>query len=295
MLLFYNTSKIEKLQQALEQSETIIIGAGSGLSSAAGFCYNGERFQKYFKDFEAKYHFKDMYTGGFYPYKTLNEYWAYWSRYIYINRYVNPPKPLYNKLYDSIKKKDYFVITTNVDHCFQRAGFDKQRLFYTQGDYGLLQCSVPCHTYTYDNEEMILKMMESQGYRIDTDSGIYTMFVPDELIPYCKKCGNPMVMNLRADDTFVQDKYWYQAAERYHTFLNQHKNTKVLFLELGVGYNTPSIIKYPFWKMTGEWSQAKYVCVNQSDTFIPKQIEKKAICINDNIELVINQIGGTNE
>ncbi len=295
MLLLCNTNKIEQLQQALKQSEVIVIGAGAGLSSAAGYNYTGERFQKWFKDFENKYHIKDMYTGGFYPYTTLNEYWAYWSRYIYINRYVDAPKPLYHTLYNIIKNKDYFVITTNVDHCFQKAGFDKKRLFYTQGDYGLLQCSVPCHTHTYDNKEMILKMLESQCYQKEIDSGINKMFVPDELIPYCKICGKPMSMNLRADDTFVQDNGWYQSAERYQTFLKNHKNKNVLFLELGVGYNTPSIIKYPFWKMTNEWKKAKYVCINQSDTLIPKQIQKKAICINDDIETVINQIGGTNE
>ena len=290
--------EIQTLQQVLEQTETVIIGAGAGLSTSAGFTYNEERFDRYFKDFAEKYHFRDMYAGGFYPYNTLNEHWAYWSRYIYVNRYMNPPKPLYHKLYNLIKNKDYFVITTNVDHCFQKAGFDKKRLYYTQGDYGLFQCSEPCHEETYDNAEMILEMVKAQGYKIETDSSLYLpdgvtpkMFVPDELVPLCPKCGKPMSMNLRADDTFVQDQGWYKAARQYKSFLSQHQNTKVLFLELGVGYNTPFIIKYPFWKMTAEWYDATYVCLNKGQAFAPEEIHQKAICINDDIYMTINRLG----
>lgn len=240
-----NTETISHLRQAFARAETVIIGAGAGLSTAAGFTYSGERLHTYFKDFTEKYHFKDMYSGGFFPYEILNEHWAYWSRYIYVNRYMNPPKPLYQELYGLIKDKDYFVITTNVDHCFQKAGFDKKRLYYTQGDYGLFQCSEPCHEETYDNEEVICEMVKAQGFQIGADNSLYLpddvtakMSVPDDLIPHCPKCGKPMSMNLRADNTFVQDAGWYKAAERYETFLNRHKNTRTLFLEVGVGYNT---------------------------------------------------------
>lgn len=294
-----NSAKITALRQKLEQAETVIIGAGAGLSTAAGFVYSGERFYTYFRDFSLKYHFKDMYAGGFYPYKTLNEHWAYWSRYIYINRYMNPPKPLYQDLFDLIKDKDYFVITTNVDHCFQRAGFDKNRLYYTQGDFGLFQCSEPCHEKTYDNEETICEMVKAQGWQIGADNRLYLpdgvtaqMAVPDELIPRCPKCGKPMSMNLRTDDTFVQDEGWYQAAERYKQFLKKHKSTATLFLELGVGYNTPAIIKYSFWNMVHDWSNAAYACLNMGEAYAPEEIKHKSICVNDDINTVISVLKG---
>lgn len=289
------TNEISALRQALEQAETVIIGAGAGLSTSAGFTYSGERFQTYFGDFASKYHFKDMYAGGFYPYDSLNEHWAYWSRYIYVNRYMNAPKPVYEELLALVKDKDCFVITTNVDHCFQKAGFDKKRLYYTQGDYGLFQCSEPCHDETYDNAETIYEMVKAQGYQIGADGSLYLpedvtakMSVPDELIPLCPKCGKPMSMNLRADDTFVQDEGWYQAAERYETFLRRHRDTKVLFLELGVGYNTPGIIKYPFWQMTAGNSKAIYACINYGEAVCPKEIEAQSICIDGDVGKVLN-------
>ena len=159
------SDNIEKLKEALQSADAVVIGAGAGLSTSAGFVYNGERFQKYFSVFAAKYGFQDMYSGGFYPYSTKEEFWAYWSRYIWVNRYMDAPKPVYDDLFQLVKDKDYFVITTNVDHCFQKVGFDKKRLFYTQGDYGLFQCSEPCHSKTYDNEEMVRNMMEQQSER----------------------------------------------------------------------------------------------------------------------------------
>ncbi len=292
-----SSDKIEQLKNILRQTETVIIGAGAGLSTAAGFTYSGKRFQLYFKDFAEKYDFKDMYTGGFFPYETFKEYWAYWSRYIYINRYMNPPKPVYQNLYKLVKDKDYFVITTNVDHCFQKAGFDKRRIYYTQGDYGLFQCSEPCHKETYDNAETIYKMVKAQGYQIGADNSLYLpegrsakMSVPEELIPYCPKCKKPISMNLRADDTFVQDEGWYQAAEQYKLFLKQHQHTNVLFLELGVGFNTPSIIKYPFWNLTNDWKHATYACLNKGEAFVPEEIKHKSLCINKDIYMVLHQI-----
>ncbi|MDE7258738.1 MAG: Sir2 silent information regulator family NAD-dependent deacetylase [Lachnospiraceae bacterium] len=290
------TNEISAFRQALEQAETVIVGAGAGLSTAAGFTYSGERFQTYFGDFASKYHFKDMYAGGFYPYESLNEHWAFWSRNIYVNRYMNAPKPVYENLLALVKDKNYFVITTNVDHCFQKAGFDKKRLYYTQGDYGLFQCSEPCHDETYDNEEIINQMVKAQGYQIGADGSLYLpegktagMSVPDELIPLCPNCGKPMSMNLRADDTFVQDEGWYQAAERYETFLRRHRDTKVLFLELGVGYNTPGIIKYPFWQMTAGNSKAVYACINYGEAVCPHEIEKQSICIDGDIGMFLEK------
>lgn len=291
------TDKVKEWKERLEQADAVLIGAGAGLSTAAGFLYTGERFRTYFQDFAEKYQFTDMYTGGFYPYKTLYEHWAYWSRYIYINRYMNPPKPLYQELYKLVENKEYFVITTNVDHCFQKAGFDKARLYYTQGDYGLFQCGKPCHDMTYDNEDTIYEMVRAQGFQISAEGALYLpegvtakMSVPDELIPYCPKCGAPMSMNLRADDTFVQDAGWYRAAKRYELFLERHENANILFLELGVGYNTPGIIKYPFRQVTAQNPQAFYVCVNQGEAVCPREIRDRSICIDADIGKVLKQL-----
>ena len=281
---------IEQLKQIISEAETVVIGAGSGLSTSAGFTYSGERFEKYFSDFAVKYGFQDMYSGGFAPFASLEERWAYWSRYIMINRYMDPPKPVYNTLLSLVRNKDYFVLTTNVDHCFQKAGFDKDRLFYTQGDYGLFQCSEPCHHKTYDNEKQIRAMWEFRS----------EMKIPSELVPHCPVCGKPMSMNLRADDTFVTDEGWDQAANRYQTFLQSRNITSrsgqqegtgnVLFLELGVGRNTPGIIKYPFWQMTAKNPNAQYVCINFGEAFAPYEIEKRSLCINDDIGEVLQAL-----
>ena len=290
---------IEKLKIALEQAETVIIGAGAGLSTSAGFIYSGERFEKYFGDFARKYHFADMYSGGFYPYPSQEELWAFWSRNIYINRYMNPPKPVYENLLALVRDKDYFVLTTNVDHCFQKAGFDKRRLFYTQGDYGLFQCSKPCHQATYDNEETVREMVLSQGYEI-AENGALTipeggkiyLSVPSDLLPRCPKCGRPMAMNLRADDTFVEDAGWDAAAQRYSDFLRAHQQKKTVFLETGTGWNTPGIIKYPFWQMTKDWPCATYACLNYGEAYAPEEIRDKAICINADVGDVISGMLG---
>lgn len=274
------STQIEQLQQAIDRADAVVIGAGAGLSTSAGFIYNGERFEQYFSDFRAKYGFEDMYTGGFYPYSTAEEHWAYWSRYIWINRYMDAPKPVYENLLSLVEDKDYFVLTTNVDHCFQKAGFDKKRLFYTQGDYGLFQCSEPCCQETWDNEELIRRMMEEQR----------DMRIPTELLPRCPKCGKPLTMNLRSDDKFVQDKGWYAAAQRYEDFLRRHKGSSMLFLELGVGYNTPGIIKYPFWNMTAQNPKAIYACLNAGQAYTPKGILSQTISINDDIGGVFNRI-----
>ena len=272
--------QIPKLKTALDEADAVVIGAGAGLSTSAGFTYDGERFHKYFADFEAKYGFHDMYSGGFYPYDTPEEHWAYWSRYILINRYTDAPKPIYEELFRLVKHKDYFVITTNVDHCFQKAGFDKKRLFYTQGDYGLFQCSEPCCQETWDNEAIIRRMVTEQK----------NMKIPSALIPICPHCGKPMTMNLRSDDRFVEDEGWHAAAERYANFLRTREGQKILFLELGVGYNTPVIIKYPFWQMTAKNPRATYACVNQGKFFCPDEIADRSICINGDIGEVLEKV-----
>ena len=276
-------NKTNRLRSALEHADAVVIGAGAGLSTSAGFIYAGERFEQYFSDFEEKYGFHDMYSGGFYPFATPEEHWAYWSRYIWINRYMDAPKPVYEDLLALVKDKDYFVITTNVDHCFQKAGFDKKRLFYTQGDYGLFQCSEPCCQETFENEEIVRSMMEQQK----------SMRIPTELLPICPHCGKPLTMNLRSDNKFVEDEGWHRAAERYENFLRTRAGQSVLFLELGVGYNTPAIIKFPFWQMTAKNPKAVYACINQGQAACPQEIEKQAICINADIGQVLRALPKT--
>lgn len=276
----YN-DRIEKAKQIIANADFVLIGAGAGLSTAGGFEYSGEKFEKYFKDFGDKYGFKDMYSGGFYPFSTEEERWAYWSRYVYINRYLEQtPNIAYSKLFDIVKDKEYFVITTNVDHQFQIAGFDKNKLFYTQGDYGLFQCSVPCHDKTYDNKELIEKM-----YREQKDGKI-----PSNLIPKCPVCGRNMEMNLRADDKFVQDAGWYEHARLYQEFLENIKGKKVVLLEIGVGYNTPAIIKYPFERMVYQNKNFNLIRINKDYPIASEEISGKTICFDEDTMQILKDL-----
>ena len=273
-------TETEKLHKALRETDAIVVGAGAGLSTSAGFTYSGERFQQHFADFIGKYGFTDMYSAGFYPFPSEEEHWAYWSRHIYYNRYVPAPKPVYDNLLKLLKDKDYFVITTNVDHRFQKAGFDKQRLFYTQGDYGLFQCAKPCHQKTYDNEEMVKRMIAEQQ----------DMRIPTELIPHCPVCGGPMKVNLRADETFVEDEGWHAASERYTEFIRRHKDGKVLFLDLGSGGNTPVIFKIPFIRWTMQNPNAIYATINLGEAFTVDQIADRSIVINADIGEILEKL-----
>ena len=281
--------QIMRLKTELENARAIVVGAGAGLSTSAGLTYSGERFRRYFADFAEKFGISDIYTGGFYPFPDDETRWAWWARHIYYNRYVDAPKPVYPKLLSLIHGKDYFVVTTNVDHQFQRAGFDKKRLFYTQGDYGLFQNADPELGKTYDNEEWTMQAMEAQGF-VKDEAGVFqvpenvkiSMKIPSELIPTTPD-GSPVSMNLRSDDTFVEDAGWHKAAKAYSDFIREHEGLHVLYLELGVGANTPIIIKYPFWQMTASNSKAVYACLNQGEAYCPKQIEPQAICIDGDI------------
>lgn len=272
--------RIFELKKILRGAKNILIGAGAGLSTAAGYTYDGERFRKHFADFEEAYGFHDMYSGGFYPFRTLEEFWAYWSRNILCNRYDLPPNPTYRKLLELVRDKNYFVLTTNVDHAFQLNGFDKLRLFYTQGDYGLFRCSTPCHDKTYDNEASVREMVAAQN----------NMRIPSELIPRCPRCGSVMTTNLRIDDTFVEDSGWHAAAYRYEKFLKTYAANDIVYLELGVGGNTPGIIKYPFWRLTAENPRARYVCVNKGQAVVPDPIADRSLVIDADIAKVLEAL-----
>lgn len=274
------SEQIEQVRRALHEADAVLIGAGAGLSTSAGLTYSGPRFQEHFGDFIQKYKIQDMYSGGFYPFETLEEHWAWWSCQIMINRYEKAPKPVYDELLKLVHDRDYFVLTTNVDHQFQLAGFDKERLFYTQGDYGLWQCSEPCCQKTWDNEETVRRMVSEQR----------DMRVPTELVPHCPVCGKPMTMNLRCDNTFVQDEGWYAAYSRYEDFLRRHEGAKVVYMELGVGGNTPVIIKYPFWKMTKGNPLATYVCINKDEAYVPRDIAKQSVGIQNDIGMTLQDI-----
>ena len=273
-------NEIVRLRTAIEEADAVVVGAGAGLSTAAGFTYAGERFERLFPDFIKKYGFRDMYSAGFFQFATPEEQWAFWSRHIWCNRYEPAPKDTYGKLVRLLAGKDAFAITTNVDHQFQLAGWPKKRLFYTQGDYGLWQCSEPCHDATYDNFDVVKRMVEEQR----------DMRVPSELVPACPKCGRPMAMNLRADDTFVEDAGWHAAAERYRSFLEAHQEGKVLYLELGVGGNTPGIIKYPFWRFAYANPDATYACVNYGEAWAPPEIRDRSILIDADIDAVLDDL-----
>ena len=294
----WDKEQIARLRSEIDSADAVVIGAGAGLSTSAGFTYSGERFRQYFFDFEERYGFHDMYSGGFFVMQVEPEVsWAYWARNIYINRYLDAPKPVYENLLDLVRNKDYFVITTNVDHQFQKAGFDKKRLFYTQGDYGLFQSADPSIRKTYDNEEWVMKAMEAQGF-IRDEAGVFQvpegrsirMRIPTDLIPKCPDGGGDVVMNLRSDDSFVEDEGWHRAAAAYSEFLEVHKNRRVLYLELGVGANTPVIIKYPFWQMTMANEKAVYACLNYGEAFAPEEIRDRSICINGDIREILMEL-----
>ena len=271
---------IERLRREISGADAVVVGAGSGLSAASGLTYSGERFEKNFADFIGRYGYRDMYTAGFYPYPTPEEFWAYWSRHIHLNRYAQDAGPAYRRLRDLMSGKDCFVITTNVDHCFQKAGFDVSRLFFTQGDYGLWQCAKPCHQRTYDNEAAVRRMVAEQR----------DMRIPSELIPRCPRCGGPMANNLRSDDTFVEDEAWHLAAGRYRDFLREHEGARLLFLELGVGWNTPGIIKYPFQRMAAGNERAVYACVNLGEAAAPRELEGRSILVDGDIGEVLREL-----
>ena len=274
--------KVELIREKLQEAQAVVIGAGAGLSTAAGLTYGGERFRRYFGDFIRKYGMMDMYSAGFYPFETQEEKWAYWSRHIYYNRYDQPAGKTYLDLYRLVRDQPYFVLTTNVDHQFWLSGFDNRRIFATQGDYGLFQCAGACHKTLYDNEAQVREMIARQK----------DCRIPTELVPKCPVCGGEMEVNLRCDGNFVEDGAWERASVRYREFLRENMGRRVVFLELGVGMNTPGIIKFPFWQMTARWPQAFYICINLDQAWAPEEIRDRSLCLNGDMGPVLEALAG---
>lgn len=247
--------KILQAKKLIEEADAIVIGAGSGLSAAAGLTYSGERFEKNFKEFIAEYKMTDMYSAGFYPFRTSEEKWAYWSKHIFLNRYSDDGLELYKDLYNIVKDKNYFVLTTNVDSQFEKVGFDKSKIFEVQGNYGEFQCSGPCHNKVYNNKDQVLKMLEQQK----------DLKIPTELIPKCPVCNSEMTTHLRADHRFVETEEWDKQCDKYYSFINDNQDKNIVLLELGVGFNTPTIIRFPFERLNSRLPKVSLIRVNQEN------------------------------
>ena len=277
--------QIDRAAKNIRNTDCVIIGAGAGASTAAGIQYGGKRFTDNFAEFIKKYgeyYMTDMYAAGFYPYPSEEAKWGYWSKHALMNRFDPPALPLYTELYDIVKNKEYFVLTTNVDHQFYKAGFDEKRIFATQGDYGKIQCQKACHPKTYDAKDLFRKM----------DKARRDCLIPSELVPKCPVCGGNMAMNLRCDNYFVEDEAWHEAADRYAGFLEQNKDKKVVLLELGVGFNTPIIIRFPFEKMVRENSSYSLIRMNMDEAVVPESFGKRAIGIGGDMAKAITDIRG---
>lgn len=286
---------VKLLRDEIAQADAIVIGAGAGLSTSAGLTYSGARFEKYFFDFAARFGIRDMYSGGFYPFPDKETLWAWWARHIYYNRYIDAPIPVYRRLLRLVDGKDYFVISTNVDHQFQKAGFDKDRLFYTQGDYGLFQ-SVDHHIQkTCDNEAWVMAAMDAQGFVKDAngvyqppEDGSLKMRIPSALLPKFPDDNSDVRMNLRSDDSFVEDEGWHKASAAYADYLRRHQASRILYLEIGVGSNTPVIIKFPFWQMTLANENARYACLNYGEAYAPDQILDRSVSIHGDFGAILD-------
>lgn len=242
-----------ELRHALDRAEYVVIGAGAGLSAAAGLEYSGRRFTDHFGDFIRRYGFTDLYTSSFYPFNTEEERWSHWARHIRQNRYDEASTELYRMLLHAVGRKEWFVITTNVDGQFEKAGFDRERIFAVQGDYAYLQCAEACHDKLYYNEALVREMTQNTK----------DCRIPASLVPRCPVCGGAMEVNLRKDDHFVQDAHWYESHERYQAFMQKACRRNTLLLELGVGYNTPTIIRFPFERMASQADNITLVRINR--------------------------------
>ena len=275
----YN-KRISEVKNLINEADYILIGAGSGLSTAAGLEYFGESFEKNFKEFIEKYNFPDLYSASFYDFNTQEEKWAFFAKMISLNRFNKEPLKLYQELYSLIKVKDYFVITTNVDGQFEKAGFEKERVFETQGDYAYLQCENACHNKLYYNYDLVNEWLKNTK----------DCKIPNNLVPKCPVCGGNMEMNLRKDANFVQDENWYKQDKRYGEFLDKSQDKNLLLLEIGVGFNTPGIIRFPFEQMVYNNINTNLVRINKDYAFTNKEIKNKTILFDEDVNTIIEDL-----
>ena len=272
--------RILKAKQAIKQADYIIIGAGSGLSTAAGLLYNGEKFEKDFKEFIEKYHFDNLYSASFYEFKTQEEKWAFFAKMIKLNRYNKKPLKLYQELYEIVRNKEYFVLSTNVDGQFYNSGFDKEKVFEVQGDYEYLQCENACNNKLYNNEKLVERWLRNTK----------DCKIPSNLVMKCPVCGGNMDMNLRKDANFVQDENWYKASNNYKKFLDRIKNKNMVLLEIGVGFNTPGIIRFPFEQMTANNEQTTLIRINKDYPLPMLEIKSKTISFDEDTNKIIEDL-----
>lgn len=272
--------RIEEFKNALESAEAVVIGAGAGFSDAAGIKYVGKRFTDNFQDFIKKYNMEDLYTSSFYPFKTQEERWAYWAKHVSLNRFETPATNLYTDLFDLVRDKNYFIITTNVEHQFWKANFPNEKIFATQGDYGYIQCAKGCHNKLYDNDSLVANMI----------SATKDCKIPSSLVPKCPVCGGEMDINVRKDRYFVQDENWDIAYNNYEKFIENNENKKIVFIELGVGYNTPGIIRYPFEQMTNKNDKAVLIRLNKDYPQGPIENKSKTISFTEDMTEVIERL-----
>jgi len=278
--MMIDSEDIEKANQLIVESDAILIGAGAGLSIAAGIAYSGTRFTNNFADYIERYKLTDMYSASFYPFHTLEEKWGYFSRHIKFNRFDAKIGKVYTDILNLVKDKNYFVITTNVDSQFFRAGFHSQRVFATQGDYGKFQCKIACHDELYDNEDVITQMVEKQA----------DCHIPSSLVPYCPVCGGNMVSHLRIDANFIENADWKKTRERYVNFIQQSLGKQFVLLELGVGFNTPGIIRWPMEQIAMNYEKSALIRVNKEHVQPTYDIQDKSLLIENDITEFIEKL-----
>lgn len=287
--IFQKTPYEEQIMQAadmIQKADYVLMGAGAGLSTAAGAVYGGTWFEKNFKEFKEKYgngpYMQDMYSAGFHPYPDEESFWGYWSKQAILGGIDLDVTPLYKDILKLLKDKRIFCLSTNADGQFQKAGYKEEQIFCTQGDYFHIQCQKACHQRTYNAVKLFKQM----------DQARKNCQIPTYMVPKCPICGGPMTMNLRCDQYFVQDEAWYQAEKRFGDFLNEALKSQknLLLLELGVGFNTPTIIRFPFEKLVKENKQVNLIRLNLNEAVIPESIEQQAVGINKDIKQTIKDL-----
>lgn len=275
--------KIQHLSELIYNTDAIVIGGGSGLSSAAGYNHYhwSSVFLKQMGVFQEHYGFTSPFAGFYHCFSSLEEQWAYYAAYTRAIQTADIGKP-YLDLKNIIGNKPHFIITTNIDGQFERV-FSTKHICDFQGNFRYFQCSQPCHDTIYNNETSIEKIFFN----------INKFRVPSELVPRCPKCGRQMVPWVR-DDAFLEGESWKLSLKNYYDFLEkwllQNNSSKVLLLELGVGDMTPSIIKLPFWEITEKNANVTYVCINKNKSSMPMHIKDKSLHITGDLSLVLEEL-----